>query len=1808
MKIHQTYSIIPSGLTPRMSESSDSQTCMFKSAPAFVEHPRLACETPRSSSHLLAKSFPVEVSITTGVCQTKKVTSHFEHSASIRNPYYDGVSDVKGDVYPTRTARITAQQSIAQEDINLQERRFARKCIITHQKGFKNQWHEYVDDRVYSLSPYSRQRKASERNDFKKKKRNKDKRVQKTSSSSDHKFFVHQSSDDMQMRPDASEPIADVCPLESFAILEKLSSVLGDLCKLADVTLDDEYVSEIECIAALFITIQGCTDYVSMTSAIFLYVRRHLDASVTSTVMSYIREIFAPGIEAQSDEFTSEWKVDWLDLMRNARDNWALIKDNKLFSHFSKLLGLLVTLGLCQSSDVTLTIKDFRVWEPDLSLLHANAFDLMDAGLQTVVFFVESMSLSWREKSLRPFLVNDRAAAEMDEEYATVVLWWDLVKNGNLMKVVGIPDNEFDNRLETLLCRIRNLLGTRKSFEKKLLQDKFMRLLKVKNDYVTMKISSGIRRAPFVIELFGESSQGKSTYGDQIIDALLSSAKLSISKDRRAGYNAADKFMSNWTTDKLVLTIDDMANDKSDFVERPPTRVIIDVCNNQPFYANMADLDSKGKIFVEPTIVLVTTNVKDLDARVYSQCPYSIQRRMHVVITVEAKPEFQYIVDGRTQGIDSTKVAEFYKKNGVEPTFDDIWHLTVERAVKPANLSASATYAPLSFRGQVLKGVSFRTVLQFVIEQYSDHLIAQEFILERMKKRKNIELCNHDGCKQIHGYCDVHDHLPKFVAEGDLLDFNVDAKPDDWSSDPDQIEQLVSEGSHIDISHLFEDTKLPTEPLEEQFGEAIIESCQNATTLVANRVRKDLFGLDNAIETACTVAIMASAKHFAKRWDWVSILPSDWLESKMMQNIIMFADQKRLKKNYMFRTSLLWSVVGVSMYQSRRLGKSACISACSSLFIGGLGVQKAMVHIVKRGFQKELVDRNTIAPMFAEIRDKHVGRVCKATALLGVVYALARVYRAYRGINPQGSLEPVTVTDIIERDLEQDVWTGVATRPLPVMDSAVNTTSDQLIGLVSKNLVSGTVDLGLKCLTVNGLFLKSNVVVIPNHYFGDKELNVTFRKENPTKSGGKFAVRLSKSLSILLPGTDLRVCYASSGGSFKDLTKYLSDEVLPDHEFQMLWRSTSGDLTTASGLATSTRTGNGVCDFDGLRYDNLTMNTFKGLCGAPLVCKRRAIVSSVHLGGITNKPVGCSGTMKKSVIDKAILDLSQVEGVLLTGTAEKFDRQVLGVNVLSDVPLHPKSPLNFMPHNSQVEYYGSCPGMSTFVSRVKPTLITDVVTEVTGEPNIFGPPIQFPQYKGWQTCLANLAVPALPFEAELLQIAVFDYKSDLLPIFRKPLWNGAMPLTDYQNLCGVPGMKFMDAIKLDTAIGFPLSGKKRNFIVELPPTPDKPNNRELVPEIMEEIARCEDCYRNNERAYPIAKACKKDEVLSKPKCRIFYGNSIALTWLIRKYFLPILRVLQMNPLLSECAVGVNSHGPEWEALHQHIFTFGENRLIGGDYGKYDQKLPSQLILAALRIMIDFAKECNYAQEDLDIMSAMAGDIVFAVIAYNGDLIGLTEGTHISGNSLTVIINGICGSLNLRAYFYKQYPAKTFATRLNFRDNVKLVTYGDDNAGSVKEGIDKFTILGISKFLAEYGQVYTMPDKESELIDYLPPDDFEFLKRKSVYHSELKGHVGALVDQSCIKMLHCYLREKNAPLTEAHACAINVDTALREWFNHGRDVYEHRRTQMIEIAEKGDIKHLCQELNVTYEERVITWKAKYVTKDYKLPSISDNFTC
>jgi hypothetical protein len=238
-------------------------------------------------------------------------------------------------------------------------------------------------------------------------------------------------------------------------------------------------------------------------------------------------------------------------------------------------------------------------------------------------------------------------------------------------------------------------------------------------------------------------------------------------------------------------------------------------------------------------------------------------------------------------------------------------------------------------------------------------------------------------------------------------------------------------------------------------------------------------------------------------------------------------------------------------------------------------------------------------------------------------------------------------------------------------------------------------------------------------------------------------------------------------------------------------------------------------------------------------------------------------------------------------------------------------------------------------------------------------------------------------------------------------------------------------------------------------------------------------------------------------------------------------------------------------------------------------------------MMDIAKICGYSQRDLTIMEGIATDICYPLMAYNGDLIQ-HYGSNPSGQNLTVYVNSIVNALLFRCAYY--HVTKERKNVPEFREICALITYGDDAKSSVHEDFPEFNHIAVAKFLEEHDMKFTMPDKESEPTPYMTDEEADLLKRANVYSEDTGMIMGALDNDSIFKSLHAALRSK--AITREQQAMQNIDGALREWFSHGRDVYETRREQMIEIAKRADIIHGCTVVHETYDDRLQQWKDKY----------------
>jgi hypothetical protein len=848
-------------------------------------------------------------------------------------------------------------------------------------------------------------------------------------------------------------------------------------------------------------------------------------------------------------------------------------------------------------------------------------------------------------------------------------------------------------------------------------------------------------------------------------------------------------------------------------------------------------------------------------------------------------------------------------------------------------------------------------------------------------------------------------------------------------------------------------------------------------------------------------------------------------------------------------------------------------------------------------------------------RKRKVAYLLAGSALLFGLYKLVKSIRKKREFfTTQGMMHP-SQFEIDERDANdltstvatEQNWANVHVTTLPVSQRSKTTTYADLKELAIGNTVFMQYEFEGVNYGCDAFFVCSNVALIPKHAWKSKNMLCEFVRHSPTKIGGNFRSYVSKAHSVDIPAMDMSMVWIANGGSWRDLRDFYS-QVSPTSNTpgELAWKDHNGTVHRSPLLFRPQQVTNNYMKFMGGRY-TLTFPTKVGLCMSPVVSETKSpCFLGFHLGGINDTPQGCAGTVLRSQIDEAMNQLAALPGVLLSASSGTMETEKYGIQFYQGPDVHEKSPLRKLPivegKAPNMHVFGSCLGRVTYYSDVVTSHISSAVEKVCGVANKWGKP-KFRKGDPWLASLEHSSNPSHGFEGDLLAKAVEDYEEPFEKLLSdySSLREGTKPLTKMETVCGIDGKKFVDKMPPNTSIGYPLSGPKRNHLTYLDPEMFEGFQcpAELDEKFWDEVAKAKEAYLNQERYYPVFKACLKDEPtpLDKDKVRVFQAAPVVLQLLTRMYFLPIVRILSLFPAVSECAVGVNCMGPDWSEMGDHMRKFGKDRILAGDYSKYDLRMPAQVMFAAFRILINIARLCGYSEEDLLIMRGIATDICYAVMAYNGDLLQLI-GSNPSGQNLTVYINSIVNSLLFRCAYYSLFG---LFCKMLFRSVCALMTYGDDVKSSVRRGFDKFNHLYVAKFFADHDMKFTMPDKKSTPTPFMLDKDADFLKRKNVYCKETGHIMGALDEDSIFKSLHANLLSKAN--TREKLAADNIDGALREWFNHGREVYEFRRSQMQEVAKMTQIDHICTQLDKDFDYQVAHWKDRYL--DEKLDEEVDD---
>lgn len=1428
----------------------------------------------------------------------------------------------------------------------------------------------------------------------------------------------------------------------------------------------------------------------SIDSAITIFLLYSRGYCLKESIVRSLVNLISPS------EYTPQVGIDDIN---KAFDDWQAFLRLPAFKYIGRIVAVCVSLGMCSASNLEWNVGGVTLFSQNALQFQATSIDFLDAVIKTIKYFLNAGVEAYRTGSIRPFLYDDNRLARLDEQFNKVSVSMGLLSSGNLSNAPFTNEADLSGAITKLLSELDQLKKIEKDPVMRRIVDQRMGQANSWKYILICKTTGGkLRMAPYTFFIWGPSGLGKTAISANMTKTLLAANGHPSDDDTRiVTINPSDKFMSNAKSDTLAFIFDDMGAESPASQEIVLGRRWLDMSNNQTGYAMKAEAQDKGMCSFNHALQVGTSNTVNGGMDVLMTYPVAVARRGsrdHFVL----KPAYK----DKTGKYDQAKViAQFGNSR-----YPDVYDITVQKAVERPNTNGAYDWVTEEFteNGTTIKmaNVSYATYAKYHIQESIKHFAQQKMFVASSGVNVGYTFCQ--TCSGVGELCLCPPPPPVYTKQVGMqllhrvLEAAIYTRTLEYVEGPLTAIEVAADDAFENASMLRAFFLLPDFLFQTQFIQGMIRHRISEKTLGSPRLTSVLTGL--------CVLLAVTMLYFRNNLSCFTLL-------------VVFIFSFALK---------------------------LCIDQLVFEFF------IARYEDERRAFQHRL----------REIRRISLKYVLGGAALLAALSFWATM-RKKKDKEPefkvQGNISPTSFEEVKERDKEVNVWATVVPSPLEASDKAKRSCYEHVMNSVQANQLYVVCETDGKKYFANASMVKTGFCSMPAHFLTKAPRKFVFSRSGPEILGAHFSAVISRDDAYIVPESDIAIVYVPSCGDYRDLTPYLARGIVNTGWCGLIYKKEDGTFTSnkivsfkrmlmrCEGLAQP--------EFNALSY-SLPYTTFDGLCGATLLlCDKIPLILGYHSMGTIESPRGGASILSFEAFDLAQRTLCEkFSSIAVLAKPSDIPKAQYGISYVLSESVDKKSPACFQPKEVKTNgrIYGTVMGKSKMYSGVVRTSVYSEVKRVLKVPYDFGPP-KFHLGTHWHTHLTKCLNPSVGCSQSLLERAMKDY-CQVMPDIVHIMKSEMRPMTDSEAINGIDGMRFMERLKPNTSMGYPLNKSKDHYLID--GEGENVCNKDFPPVIWKSVEEMKAGYRLLMRMYPIFRSSGKDEVKDweSIKVRIFEVAPIALSILLRKYFLPIARVVSLFPLSFECAVGINSQSREWDQLMKHVTKFGKDRMIAGDYSNFDNRMPAQFTIAAFKCLIKMAEMSgNYSEDDLLIMNSMIADVVHPLMACNGDLV-MFHGTNPSGQNLTTYVNSIVNALYLRVCFFSKYNG-------DFRSNVAIATYGDDFIGSVNENCPDFHFGTIRDHLKTMGIIITLPDKKGDEGEYLSEEKCDFLKRRSRYVPELGHEVGVLDEKSIVRSLMYQVSSNQLP---SIALAGALRSALQEWWFHGRQLFEERRENMKEV--------------------------------------------
>ncbi len=813
-------------------------------------------------------------------------------------------------------------------------------------------------------------------------------------------------------------------------------------------------------------------------------------------------------------------------------------------------------------------------------------------------------------------------------------------------------------------------------------------------------------------------------------------------------------------------------------------------------------------------------------------------------------------------------------------------------------------------------------------------------------------------------------------------------------------------------------------------------------------------------------------------------------------------------------------------------------------------------------------------------------------------------------VQEQGNIYSTTEEDF-EKTQESNVWynnnVNITNLEIPVCGkSLVDATPDKLRNVFSKNVCYVSVrEPSVKIRSMNGYFIKGNICMVPAHIFPeyDTEVEITIILDD-TINGitGNVKFLLHTSLVVFNRAKDLAVFAVRVLPPKKDILKFWNEkaECVPTM-VTYIYRESCGvlkyrNIYNVQNLG-PTRPMNSNLVLS-MHMGTCSDESYNGLCGALVLANtpQGMAIMGHHVAG--NAKDHCYNTFQRDDIEILLQQVESLDGIKTVNGEYNPQLDIQG-KPCKIVPPHPKSLIRYI-EKGRLHVIGTIVGFQPQPkSKVQPMVLCEKFLNYYKVTNNYTKPYML-GWEPWRNNVIEMVDIPVNFDRKLLKNCADSFLKDIVKGLPDKWEASLILLSEKAAVNGLPGVKYIDGINRKSSMGFPWNCTKKKYLE--PDVCDKyPEGVNLPQEVWERVENIKSSYKKGERSYPVFTGHLKDEAIpiekyKARKTRLFTSSPVDSSLVTRQYYLTFVKLVQENKLTFEACPGTVCQSDEWEVFYRYLVQHSEDTIIAGDFSKFDKHMAAEFILQAFRIIIELHRLAGFDNDHLNVMWGIAYDTAYPLCNIKGDLVEMF-GTNPSGHSLTVIINSLVNSLYMRYAYSMSHPQKHCE---DFKNNVNLLTYGDDNAMGVSPSCNWFNHTAIQNNLATIGVKYTMAEKDAVSVPYLHISKISFLKREWSWNADLNVHLAKLDEKSIIKSL-----TMNIPSSDVdrymHMAQV-IQTANDEYFFYGEEIHTERRKFFLTLFEDEPMKFYKDTINLPtwaeLKERYLSASKKYETLLFK----------